>query len=344
VGNIYPSAIDFVQLQSNNSSKINSVYYLWDSRRKNGTSLGSYQTFSGTNSYGCTPGGGSFTLNQVNTTIQSGQGFFVVAKSPGTGRRLVFDENIKVSGSSNNAFRPTVPSNRLVKIDTRLLDTDNSEVADGNTVVFSANYANAVDCDDAQKLMNSGENFGIQKGNTRLAVEGRQPAAAGDEILFAAGNLKEKTYVLDIAAQNLDEENLMATLEDRYTQGSTLLDLNGSTRVPVAVDGNAASKAADRFRIVFGRPSVTGKAGFTVAPNPVEGSNINVRFMNQAAGRYTARILGTDGKVLQTAVLEHTGGNAVQTLRMNTKLAAGTYQLELTGVDKVSRVITVLVQ
>jgi hypothetical protein len=29
---------------------------------------------------------------------------------------------------------------------------------------------------------------------------------------------------------------------------------------------------------------------------------------------------------------------------MNTKFAAGTYQLELTGVDKVSRVITVLVQ
>jgi uncharacterized repeat protein (TIGR02543 family) len=343
-GNIYPSAIDFAQLQSNNSSKINGVFYLWDPRRKNGSSLGSYQTFSATNSYGCTPGGGSFTLNQVNTTIQSGQGFFVIAKNPGAGERLVFDENIKVSGSSNNAFRPTLPANRLVKIDTRLLDTDNSEVADGNTVVFSANYANAVDGDDAQKLINSGENFGIQKGNTRLAVEGRQPAAAGDEILFAAGNLKEKTYVLDIAAQNLDAENLTATLEDRYTQSSTLLDLNGSTRVPVAVDGNAASKAADRFRIVFGKPVLTGKAGFTVAPNPVEGSNINVRFMNQAAGRYTARILGTDGKVLQTAVLEHTGGNATQILRMNTKFAVGTYQLELTGVDKVSRVITVLMQ
>jgi hypothetical protein len=217
-------------------------------------------------------------------------------------------------------------------------------VADGNTVVFSANYANAVDGDDAQKLMNSGENFGIQKGNARLAVEGRQPAAAGDEILFAAGNLKEKTYVLDIAAQNLDAENLSATLEDRYTQSSTLLDLNGSTRIQVAVDGNAASKAADRFRIVFAKPAIIGKAGFAVAPNPVEGSTINVRFMNQAAGRYTARMLSIDGKVLQTSVLEHTGGNATQILRMNTKFAPGTYQLELTGLDKVSRVITVLVQ
>jgi autotransporter-associated beta strand protein len=344
VGNIYPSAIDFVQLQSNNSSKINSVYYLWDSRRKNGTSLGSYQTFSGTNSYGCTPGGGSFTLNQVNTTIQSGQGFFVSPKNPGTGQRLIFDENIKLSGSSNNAFRPTVPSNRLVKIDTRLLDGENSEVADGNTVVFGANYANAVDGDDAQKLMNSGENFGIQKGNARLAVEGRQPVAAGDEILFATGNLKEKTYVLDIAAQNIDAEQLTATLEDRYTQSSILLNLNGSTQVPVAVDGNAASKAADRFRIVFGKPAVSGKAGFAVAPNPVEGSTINVRFMNQPEGRYTARILSVDGKVVQTTVLEHTGGNATQILRMNTKFAAGTYQLELTGLDRVSRVIPVLVQ
>jgi hypothetical protein len=256
----------------------------------------------------------------------------------------VFDENIKVSGSSTNAFRPSVPANRLVKIDTRLLDAAEGEVVDGNTVVFSSRHANAVDEEDAQKLANPGENFGIQKGTARLAIEGRQPATAGDVILFTASNLQEKVYLLDIAAQNLDAENLAATLEDRYTQSSTLLDLNGSTRIPVTVDGNPASKAADRFRILFGRPAASGKAGFSVAPNPIAGSTISIRFMNQSAGRYNARLIGADGNVIQTTVFEHAGGNAVQSMQLNGKLATGIYQLELMGTDRVGRVIPVQVQ
>jgi hypothetical protein len=40
-------------------------------------------------------------------------------------------------------------------------------------------------------------------------------------------------------------------LEDSYTGIPTQLNLNGTTNVDITIDGNAASFAADRFRIVF---------------------------------------------------------------------------------------------
>jgi hypothetical protein len=344
IGNIYPSAIDFVQLQSGNSAKINEVFYLWDARRRNGTSLGSYQTFSATNDYGCTPGGGSFTLNQINTTIQSGQGFFVVSKSPGTGDRLSFTENIKVSGSNNKALRPVIPAGQLVKIDTRLLDAGNGEVADGNTVVFAGRYANAVDNDDAVKLKNSEENFGIARGSALLAVEGRQPVADGDEIVFASGNLKEKNYMLEVRAQHLAEAGLEAVLEDSYTSARTPLDLDGTTVVPVSVNANDNSKAANRFKIVFSRkPVASVKPSFTVSPNPVSEGVLNLRLLNQAAGRYQLRLMAADGKVMMQQALEHAGGTAARQLPLPAKISAGVYTLELYGPDASRQTLQVLV-
>ena len=344
VGNVYASAINFTQLQSNNSTKINEVFYLWDAKRRSGSSLGGYQTFSATNGYGCTPGGGSFTLNQVNTTIQSGQGFFVSPKSPGTGQRLLFDENVKISGSSNNAFRPVIPADQLVKIDTRLLDAANQEVADGNTVVFSERYANAVDADDAKKLKNSAENFGIANGTDLLAVEGRQPVADGNELVFAMSNLKEKNYLIEVRAQQLSEPGLDAQLEDSYTSVRTPLNLGGTTVVPVTVNADAGSKDANRFRIVFSRKPVAGSiSSFTVSPNPVQGGRINLQLNNQAAGRYQVRLLNAEGKVMLLNVIEHPGGSSTRTLMLSAKISAGIYTMELIGPDAGRQNLQVLV-
>ncbi len=344
VGNIYPSAISFTQLQSNNSTRINEVYYLWDARRRSGSSLGGYQTFSATNGYACTPGGGSFTVGQVNTTIQSGQGFFVSPKSPGTGQRLLFDENVKVSGSSNNAFRPLIPANRLVKIDTRLLDATNLEVADGNTVVFSDRFANAVNADDAKKMKNSAENFGIANGTDLLAVEGRQPVADGDELVFATSNLQEKNYLIEVRAQQLSEPGLEAELVDNYASARTPLNLGGTTVVPVTVNADPGSKEASRFKIVFRRKPVAGtKPTFTVSPNPVQGGRINLQLNNQAAGRYQVRLLNAEGKVMLMNMIEHPGGTAARQLTLPGKSSAGVYTLELVGPDANRQHLQVLV-
>lgn len=248
VPNLYPSSIDFTGLTR--TGGVSNLFYIWDSKKQNGNSLGIYQTFSGTNGFNCLISGGSYVLGQPNTTIESGQAFFVQASnSAGT---IVLKETAKTNGSNGNlGLRPSTPASALVKIDTRLYETGGSNMLDANAVVFDAAYSNAVDGDDAPKFTNPGENIGIQKGNIVLAVEGRQPVAANDVIQFKTWNLQQQAYRLELAAGNMAAQGVSAMLEDAYLQTSTPIDLTGTTTINFTVDANTASAAVNRFRIVF---------------------------------------------------------------------------------------------
>ncbi|MBL0358157.1 MAG: hypothetical protein IPP72_15380 [Chitinophagaceae bacterium] len=59
VPNLYPSAINFTGLTR--TGGVNNLFYIWDSKKLSGNSLGVYQTFSGTNSFNCLISGGSYT-------------------------------------------------------------------------------------------------------------------------------------------------------------------------------------------------------------------------------------------------------------------------------------------
>jgi hypothetical protein len=73
---------------------------------------------------------------------------------------------------------------------------------------------------------------------------------------------------------------------------------------------------------------------YTVAPNPVEGSVLNIQFKNQAEGRYSLRLLATSGETVFTAVKEHAGGNSTQVINLPASIARGAYQLEIISPDK----------
>lgn len=248
VPNLYPSSIDFTGLTR--TGGVSNLFYVWDSKKQNGNSLGIYQTFSGTNGFNCMISGGSYVLGQPNTAIESGQAFFVQANNnPGS---ITLKETAKINGTNGNlGFRPSTPANALVKIDTRLYGPGANNMLDANVVVFDAAYSNAVDGDDAPKFGNPGENMGIQKGTIVLAVEGRQPVAANDMIQYKMWNMQQQTYRLELVAANMVAQGVSAVLEDSYLQSSTPLDLSGTTVVNFSVDGNTASSATNRFRIVF---------------------------------------------------------------------------------------------
>jgi hypothetical protein len=339
MANVYASSIDFVNVTRTGS--IANTYYLWDAKKASGNLLGAYQTFSGTNAFACVPGGGSFTPGQVNTTIQSGQGFFV----SGVGS-VVFNESAKVSGSSLAGYRPTTPINALVKIDSRLYNAANNLV-DANVVVFNTQYANTVDADDAVKYSNASENFGIQTSNTTLAVEGRQPITSDDAIQFNVSNLQQQTYTLEFTASNMATVAATAVLQDAYLGTATPIDLGGVTKVNVTVDANAASKAGNRFKIVFTAkpivPSTTG-AGIVVSPNPVEGSSMNLQFANQAAGKYTVQVVNMQGKVITTAIVNHAGGSSNQVIGLSSKVATGMYKVAIVAADKTKTVQSIMIK
>ncbi len=328
IPNLHASAINFTGLTR--TGGVNNLFYIWDSKKLNGSSLGAYQTFSATNSFNCLISGGSYTLGQPNTKIESGQSFFVSSGASGT---IVLNESAKISGGANLGLRPVTPANQLVKIDSRLYS--GTEAVDANVVVFNNAYPYAVADEDAVKLANPQENFAIIQSSKKLAIEGRPVINESDTIFFSTWNLKQQQYRLEFVPNKMAASGLIATFEDKYLHTSTLVSLDEATSVTFTVDANKASSAHDRFRIVFGKPGLIEdtKAGFTVFPNPVAGKTVNLQFKKQIAGKYSIRLTNTTGQVVLTKVIGYAGGNGTQVINLPANTARGSYQLEVIAPD-----------
>jgi len=343
LGNPYASAIAFDKPVR--TGGIDDTYYIWDAKLIQGASLGAYQTFTAANGYVPTPGGGSYS--GASTTIEAGQAFFVHATDAG---EVIFDENAKVASTTNLGFRPatSLDASQMVKLTTKLFASDNM-LLDGNDIVFDSRYDNGVNSDDAYKLSNPIENIGIAKGKQLLAVEARQPVADKDEIQFGLSNLKQQTYKLQITPQNLVVDGLVATLEDSYKKTSTVLNLSDVNELQFSVDANPASAAANRFKVMFKAapviaPVVDVKPAITVAPNPVQGSFMNVQFAGKAAGNYSLRLLNNAGQILMSQTVQHAGSSMYNhAVTLPSGIKAGTYQLEVVSPDKTRSVQKVLV-
>ena len=143
----------------------------------------------------------------------------------------------------------------------------NGNIADGNRVVFDAQYSNAVDGNDAIKLMNPGENFGLLRDTKVLAVEARQPIANHDTLFYYMTNLASQVYKLDIVAQNLAGTTVNCELVDRYLNTRRNISLRDSNHFNIEVTADPASRAVNRLIIVF---STT-----VIAPLPFKFSNIS---------------------------------------------------------------------
>lgn len=245
VGNLYPSAINFTAL--GRSGGVSDLFYLWDPKKNIGTSGGVYQTFSATNGYECLIPGGSYNAGAPNTTIGSGQAFWAAAT--GSSGALIFPEDAKVSSNAPATYSST----SLVKIESRLysISGTNAAVIDANAVVFDGAYSSGVDGDDATKIANTGENFGILQSTKTLTIEGRQPINTKDTIFFNMWNMQPRTYRFEFAPRNMMTQGLNAVLEDSYLNTATIVNLSDTTRVNFVVNAVPASYAANRFRIVF---------------------------------------------------------------------------------------------
>lgn len=322
IPNLYPSAINFTGLTR--TGGISNLFYIWDSKKLNGSSLGVYQTFSATNNFNCLVGGGSYVLGQPNTTIESGQSFFVQSSTPGA---ITLKESAKVSGSNGSlGFRP---SGIKRKIDTRLYNSSD-EMLDANTVVFDVAYSKTIAAEDAPKMGNPGANFAIESNSKLLAVEGTVPMEQGDYIQFRMWNLAKGNYRLDVAIDNINlPAGTHAVLEDSYLKTNTVLNPTIGNSVSFTVDGNTASASANRFRLLIAKVnSISNGPSFTIAPNPVEGNRMNILFSNHSVGRYALRILSFTGQAVATYRLSHAGGSASQSITLP-PLTRGIYTVEV---------------
>lgn len=247
IGNTYASAIDFTQI--NRSSSIGNVFYIWDAARQSGSALGAYQTFSATNGYECLLPGGSYPMGVPNTTIQSGQAFFV--RSYGTSGTVTLDENAKSTESGSTGFRPADALNRI-KFTLLRQDASGPVQADAAVVVFDDNYKLGIADEDAPKMENSGENLAIVTKGKRLSIEGRPFVTGKDTTQLAVSGLQFARYTLQIQTQLLDLEGLVARVHDRYTGNDFVIPGDGNWAIDFDVNRqDSLSYMLNRFMITW---------------------------------------------------------------------------------------------
>lgn len=276
VGNNYASAIDFTTLGDAN---IDQRFSVWDPKLVGSSGLGGYVTFSASTSpaWKPVPAGGSYVADVPCKRIESGQGF-VIYTTPGNGN-INFKESSKID-SSKTVFRPFGSSVTGIKqsITTNFYSVVNGNpiLADGNDVVFNADYSNEVDSRDAIKMNNYGDNFGIKRNDKTLVIEARQPATENDTIQFEMRKIKLQGYRLELIAKDFDGSQF-AFLEDKFLNSSTPLNMNGTITYDFTLTSEPASYISDRFRIVF-KSSNPLPVTFTNVKAAQQGKNIAVEW------------------------------------------------------------------
>ncbi|HRE65260.1 MAG TPA: hypothetical protein PKU77_15835, partial [Ferruginibacter sp.] len=251
VANPFASPISFSKVRLNAGTlNYKNGYSVWDPTETGNYGVGQYQYILGSGL--ATPGVGLYLPRPMGyNAIQSGQAFMVEAN--GTGSMAVnFDEEDKIVDGTTPSLNRN-PAD-LVLMSTMLHNAANNKVADGNRVLYDAESSNGLDENDATKILNGGENFGIRSNGINMIVEGRKPIVETDTIFYQMSNLRTQAYKLSFEPRNLNTNGLIAELIDGYLHSRTPVSLTDSTWYTFSTNADAASKAANRFMLVFRSP------------------------------------------------------------------------------------------
>ena len=96
----------------------------------------------------------------------------------------------------------------------------------------------------------------------------------------------------------------------------------------VSVDGNV--KYTNIAKVFAGNI----KPGISVYPNPVEGRQMNLQFVNEVKGRFDIQLVNDLGQLVFKTYTEHAGGNNVQFIDLPLSVTRGSYQLVVVAPDK----------
>jgi hypothetical protein len=341
VGNPYASQVDFDKIYQNtgNGSVIKRQFWMWDAT--NGTS-GNFQAvvYSGGRYVEVPMKFHTAGQSSPLTAIQSGHGFFVLPLTTAGGTMRIRESNkIATTSASPNILLSDDKTPRVF-VNLMKRDGDGSDVlADGVMVSYGEGYSmQATDADDAPKLYNLGENLAVVNGDNLLIADARPMSDIQRPVGLRLWNAKPGRYRFEAKAEGMAERGIKAFLEDRLTGRLTPLEMNGDvTSIEMIISEDNASKAEDRFRIVFEKASVNASLTpepepdgrrMTVYPNPLtDGRSLTVRLQGLPAGSYTLQLTASDGRVVATRRVEHGEGTGTYRIYFITQLPKGNYLL-----------------
>jgi hypothetical protein len=312
IGNPFHAIVDMNEVLSSNAGYRNFIYVydpnIGGSADGNQTSTelggrGGYVTVDVTNGNTSLDTSLDITITDANQFLQPYQAVFVQASSSTSPGTITFQEsNKQVNQTQIDVFREAPKSRLYVNIFDANSFQKQDTPDDGMVVYFSAEGNNAIDNNDAVKLMNPDETLARKHNKTLLSFENRAMPKEGEVLELFVDKYITSDYLLEIGVDGLVDTEVI--LYDKYLKGEVLIKNNDSQMYAYRVEvGNAESKATDRFEIRF-KATTLGNAYFdeakiTMYPNPVE-DKLNLNLSQYSGEVKQLRIFDVTGKLVNS--------------------------------------------
>jgi hypothetical protein len=214
----------------------------------------------------------------------------------------------------------------------------NQYLVDGNKVIFDKNYADNVDINDAVKLSNPKDNFGLMRNGIQLAIETRSGKQNRDSIFYDFKPSQKGNYTLSISGANFNGKYVY--LNDNFTKKQTRVDITGSLNYIFDVNENSASAATNRFFLMILEKSVEEikqlqvvENAFVVYPNPIQDKIIRFELSNNIKTGFNYEIRNEAGQLMQAGSIPPNPISGVYSLKMPENSSSGTYIISVFGID-----------
>jgi hypothetical protein len=361
IGNPYASRIEFSKVSKTN---IVNAFHIWDPTLTGAFGLGDYKDYVWISTNPDDPNDPiqgyyqNLATSDIKNYIESGQAIYVQHNVLGASS-VTIHESDKVDGSGP-VSRPAPNRVTLPTLWIKMAkgDVDNTNpipntsidanattyYADGLIVNFNNVYRLGVNNEDVRKASKLKDNLAVKRDNYLLVADRRPSLQSLDTVYLNIAAMTVSTFRFDIDAIALAAiyPDLLAKLKDNYTGTETTLRVDGTTQYIFKVNADAASKAANRFMIVFRNPnagsgiSVGGRSAVT---NTTATSLVQPIFSNSTAASSPSvpsniEDAVTDEKLESSkplvAIYPNVITNGVVNLRLQNQ-PTGTYQLQVSN-------------
>lgn len=144
-----------------------------------------------------------------------------------------------------------------------LNDNNTTRLADGVLTEYDDQYHDSVTVEDAYKLTNVRENFGIERHGATLMIERRPLISSNDTVFYKLWKTTMRNYQLEFIPTGLENPCIQAFLQDAYLGTTIPVRLNGTTKFNFSVNADTLSAKANRFRIIYETNFATLPVNFT---------------------------------------------------------------------------------
>ena len=190
-------------------------------------------------------------------------------------------------------FSFTVFSQQTLRTNLFVVGANGSKtLMDGNMTIYDDIYCNCVNWEDALKMSNPGENWGLVRSGTSLAVERRKFIPATDTTYIRMWNLQQRNFAIEVIGRNLSETDRIGYVRDNYNNVNTPIDLGDTTYINFSVNSDSKTSTQNRFSIIFEK--------IVQAPIPVtftsirlfrKDANVNVEFAVENEKRVSSYVI-----------------------------------------------------